>query len=246
MMKETFVQKYRVLIITLVVFALLILTKRAMAQDDMLAATNTPCSAQTKTGAACIIQIPQLRPTQFAVGQIAVDQKAKKLVQMGPSEYLEYILSHPIPIVVGNQGQFYMLDHHHLSRAVAQMKQVTLLAKVVQNWNDLSSDEFKSALIANQYVYLFDENGSPRDISELPLRIQDLKDDPYRSLSGEVEDKGGFIKGDVLYIEFIWAQFFRTRFTREAIQTEFKKTVKAAVALAHSPEAAEMPGYTPR
>jgi hypothetical protein len=41
--------------------------------------------------------------------------------------------------------------------------------------------------------------------------IADLIDDPYRSLAGFVRKRGGFVKTEKPYVEFAWADFFRTR-----------------------------------
>jgi len=172
---------------------------------------------------------------------IEVEAKAKKLAKKEHDDYQKYLKKHPIPVIVGNAGQFYMVDHHHLARALEMIGKSKALIEIVQNWNDLSSADFWKRMIDEHDVYLYDETGAPRSPSELPRSVADLADDPYRSLAGEVEDEGGFQKTGY-FVEFVWAQFFRTRIDRDLIEHHFKKAVKAALELARSPEAASLPG----
>jgi hypothetical protein len=95
----------------------------------------------------------------------------------------------------------------------------------------------------NGWVLLCDENGrGPRGPSALPESIADLKDDPYRSLAASVQDEGGFAKPkhDVLFLEFWWANFFRSRVE---IGSDFEAAISKAKELALSPEACGLPGY---
>jgi len=176
------------------------------------------------------------------VGLIEVEAKAKKLAKKDHDDYKKYLKKHPIPVIIGNGGQFYPIDHHHLARALEMIGKSKAVIEIAQNWNALSAADFWKRMIAQHDVYLFDETGAPRTTSELPHSIADLADDPYRSLAGAVEDEGGFQKTGY-FVEFVWAQFFRTRIDRDRIENHFKKAVKAALELAHSPEASSMPGY---
>ena len=45
----------------------------------------------------------------------------------------------------------------------------------------------------------------------LPTHIKDLAFDPYRSLAWIVREQHGYIKNNVPFSEFKWANFFRTR-----------------------------------
>jgi hypothetical protein len=203
------------------------------------------CQTDAKVQSFCEIDLSNLRPTQMSVGMIVVKKKAKKIKAKDDSEYKDYLQSHPIPVVIGNGGQFYILDHHHLSRAVYEIGKKKVIATVVQNWNQLPADQFWARMKANHYAYLINADGTTSSPGSLPRYIQQLSDDPYRSLSGEVRDEGGFTKGNVYYIEFIWAQFFRSRIPVSLIQDHFKEAVKEGTRLAHSSVASSMPGYSP-
>jgi hypothetical protein len=221
--------------LSLLVTSLSLMTN-AWAMDD--------CTSHTSTQTLCSLKIEDLRPTQFSVGYRSVKKKAKKLQQMDHDAYQDYLKSHPIPVVIGNHGQFYALDHHHLSRAVIEIGHHKVVAQIIQNWQSLSATNFWNQMVANQYVYLFDD-GVKRSPSDLPQSISQLRDDPYRSLSGEVRDEGGYSKGKIYFIEFTWANYFRTRISAELVRDQFKSAVRIALALAHSGASSSMPGYSP-
>ena len=71
-------------------------------------------------------------------------------------------------------------------------------------------------------------------------------DDPYRSLAGLARTEGAYTKGpEDYFIEFVWANFYRTRIKIKKGKDGFVKALKKAVKLSHSPEASGQPGYTP-
>jgi hypothetical protein len=45
------------------------------------------------------------------------------------------------------------------------------------------------------------------------------------------------------FAEFAWADFFRVRIDKKSLRRNFYKTVKRCIALAHSSEAATLPGF---
>ena len=73
--------------------------------------------------------------------------------------------------------------------------------------------------------------------------MKDLKDDPYRSLSGAVRHDGGFAKVSTPFAEFKWADFLRSKILVTDIDEDFRKTVKKASALATKRSACALPGY---
>ena len=63
-------------------------------------------------------------------------------------------------------------------------------------------------------VHPFDEDGKRRAYSDIPKSIEDMKDDPFRSLAGALRRKGGYAKDTTPFSEFLWADFLRRRFKR--------------------------------
>jgi hypothetical protein len=70
-----------------------------------------------------------------------------------------------------------------------------------------------------------------------------LKDDPFRSLAGELRRAGGFAKDTTPFSEFLWADFFRRKIKRKAVEADFAAAVEQALRLARSEEAEYLPGW---
>ncbi|MBI3555530.1 MAG: chromosome partitioning protein ParB, partial [Deltaproteobacteria bacterium] len=113
------------------------------------------------------------------------------------------------------------------------------------NHADLDKAAFWDKMAKKSWVYPYDESGrGPRPVSDLPHTVDQMTDDPYRSLAGEVRSAGGYQKSEVPFTEFIWANFFRTRIPAKELNSDFDQAVKDGVKLAHTSAAKALPGYT--
>jgi hypothetical protein len=185
-------------------------------------------------------------PTQSFIGQISVDIKAKNLARLiaeGSQAIAKYFKKNPIPVVIGPDGRFYLIDHHHQLKASVQVGITQFNAEIVANRSDLSMEEFKRWMIKKNYVYLRDANDQRIEFENLPNSIMDLKDFPFRSLAGEVEDNGGFKKVQVPFTEFEWARFYQKYFTAEEITSRFNQVLVRALEISHFKTARSLPGY---
>lgn len=73
-----------------------------------------------------------------------------------------------------------------------------------------------------------------------------MKDDPYRSLAGEVRRAGGYAKDTTPYSEFLWADFLRRCIDEKLIEHHFESAVAEAIDLSASQRAAYLPGWCGR
>jgi len=64
------------------------------------------------------IPILTLRPTQMTVGMREVEDKRKRFREEQSKKQREMIGKHMIPVVVGPDERLYVVDHHHLARAL--------------------------------------------------------------------------------------------------------------------------------
>src|SRR5437660_7939363 len=68
------------------------------------------------------VPILSLRPTQMTVGMHEVKEKRKRLreymKQHSKKKQGEFLGRHMIPVVLGRDKQHYVVDHHHLARAL--------------------------------------------------------------------------------------------------------------------------------
>ena len=59
--------------------------------------------------------------------------------------------------------------------------------------------------------------------------VADLKDDPFRSLAGELRRVGGFAKDTTPFSEFLWADFLRRKMSRKGVEDNFDKAIEKAL-----------------
>ena len=210
-----------------------------------LANATTACDALSKTGDLCSCKVLELRPTQFAVGMIGVKNKETELASKSGPTLSAYQRKHPEPVVIGPGGALFITDHHHLALAMADRGIETTSCQLEADYSGVDPGSFWAKMAEQHWVYLYDEDGKgPRDPADLPRTVEGLKDDPYRSLAGAVRDNGGFAKVSTPFAEFEWANYFRSSGISVAdIQSNFKKSVKEASAIATKRDACSLPGY---
>ncbi len=240
-----------------------------MSQDIKdLFASLAECDAKSKQGSICKVLISQLRPTQNGIGLDEINTKRKKIRKKGKelAQLKDYLVLRTIPIVIGNGGQFYLIDHHHLAYAVwKEFKDIYLPVKVVKNWSQIECYSFWKAMFKSNWLYPYSGNGAgPLCPDELKSHVKDLENDVYRSLSWIIRKKYGYVKSpqNAIFAEFKWGNFFRHRiFFEKQIKEKMKiedlilKDVKKddaeeyielleyALYLATSKEARGLPGY---
>jgi hypothetical protein len=208
-------------------------------------AAATPFDPGLSPHTLCEVPVSILRPTQPSVGMKEVEMRAEKLRQLSPEKLQKYLSKKVAPIVIGPAGIPYLLDHHHLARALILSRAGnSLVAEVKENWSKLSEPGFWAKMKAQNWVYLRDQTGKPiSDPRNLPTSIEAMHDDPYRSLSWLVREQGGYHETDDPYAEFQWADFFRARIQLDNTTNALDQATAPAVTLAHSPDAHNLPGY---
>jgi len=178
------------------------------------------CPSDARSGDFYKLRVKNLSPTQFAIGKAEVAVRAgrfrKKYID-DSGKLHDYLRTRPIPIIIRKKN-YYLVDHHHLTRALFDAlhtelgRDVCVFVKVLANFSTLERTYFWKTMHAHNWVYLFECNGGgPQQPEALPTSIKDLKFDPYRSLAWIVREHHGYIKNNVPFSEFKWANFFRTR-----------------------------------
>jgi hypothetical protein len=189
------------------------------------------------------IKIKDLRPTQMTVGMREVEEKRKRWREHKGKKKSEFLGSHMIPVLLGPKEDHYVIDHHHLARALLEEGQSEVLISVIADLRTLDRDAFWVVADNRGWCHPYDQNGVRRDFKDIPAKIGELRDDPFRSLAGEVRRLGGYSKETVPFSEFLWADFFRRRLKRKAIEKEFTVSMERALKLAKSAEASYLPGW---
>jgi hypothetical protein len=189
------------------------------------------------------VTILSLRPTQMTVGLREVTEKRQRWRAHKDRKRAELLGTHMIPGVVGPDNRNYVIDHHHLARALHDEGEEEVLVSVVADLTMVDKKAFWIVLDNHRWVYPYDAKGQRRDYSDLPKNVTGLKDDPFRSLAGELRRVGGFAKDTTPFSEFLWADFLRRRLSRKIVEADFAEAVEQALSLAKSKGAIYLPGW---
>ena len=190
------------------------------------------------------IPIFSLRPTQMTVGMREVKEKRQRWREHKSKKKQQELLGrHMIPVVHGPDERFYVIDHHHLARALHDEGVQDILVAVIADLTMVDRDAFWVVLDDRKWVYPYNAKGERRHYSDIPKTVADLKDDPFRSLAGELRRIGGFAKDTTPFSEFLWADFLRRRMGRKSVDRDFDKALEKALDLAKSNEAIYLPGW---
>lgn len=194
------------------------------------------------------VRIDELHPTQITVGLEEVKRKRESWKGKSVKKIAKDLGkdSHMIPTVLGPDGVHYVTDHHHLARALYDAEITKVLCTVEHDFSMLDLETFWFNLDNRHLMHPFDENGRRRGYKDIPDKISQLVDDPYRSLAGELRRAGGYAKDTTPFSEFLWADFLRPLIRREHIKKHFQRAVQEAVHLAQSQKANYLPGWCGR
>jgi len=187
------------------------------------------------------VPILELRPTQMTVG---LREVARKRAAWGAKTDKDAALaSHMAPVVLGPGGERFLTDHHHLARALYDNGEKEVFVTVIGDLRKADPEHFWNLMDFHGWTHPFDAKGRRRDYDDLPKSVDKLKDDPYRSLAGELRNLGGFSKDAKPFSEFVWADFLRRRIDAKSLDGDFEAALAEALNLARSPEANYLPGW---
>jgi hypothetical protein len=148
-----------------------------------------------------------------------------------------------VPTIIGVGGQHYLIDHHHLALALHEEGLDSVFVTVVADLSRLPEDHFWNMMDFKGWTHPYDGKGRRRPYADLPTTVRDLKDDPYRSLAGEMRYRGGFAKDSTPFAEFLWADFLRSRIKAKTIKSDFDAAMEEALRFARAGEADYLPGW---
>lgn len=189
------------------------------------------------------VAISDLRPTQITVGMREVSAKRQRWREIATKKGAQFLGKHMIPVVLGPKSRHYVVDHHHLARALEEEGVRDVAVTLIADLGKLDHDAFWAVMDNRSWMHPFDAKGERRHYNDIPKRISELVDDPFRSLAGELRRAGGFAKDTTPFSEFLWADFLRRRMKRKAVERDFEGAVEKAMKLAKSEDAGYLPGW---
>jgi hypothetical protein len=189
------------------------------------------------------VLISNLRPTQMTVGLGEVKQRRNHLRQQQGKKAARFLGKHMIPVILGPDGHHYLIDNHHLARALHDEGVKSVLTLVIADLRKLDTAAFWFVMDNRGWLHPYDERGRRRTHKELPTCVEDLRDDPFRTLAGELRRAGGFAKETIPFTEFLWGDFLRRHIKKKTVQKNFGRALKEALTLSKRDIADYLPGW---
>jgi hypothetical protein len=172
-----------------------------------------------------------------------VKAKRRDLRRRATRKIGRFLGDHMIPVILGPRQRHYIIDHHHLALALLSVGIKNVLVTVVADLSMLEPEQFWIVLDHHSWVHPYDQEGRRVTFARIPKSVDRLKDDPFRSLAGELRRAGGFAKDTTPFSEFLWADFLRRRIARRRVKEKFPAAVREAMQLAKSQDAHYLPGW---
>eukprot|EP01084_Bolivina_argentea_P244625 409767_1 len=159
---------------------------------------------------SCLLSVYDALVVQYCVGKAITSCKSKyytAMLSVSPKDFAEYQNQNPTPAVVfyntlNQQPAFYIVNHNHLSYSLAlapihrkyKYLKICIIEDYRTKYNANQSHHFWDALSVRGMTYLYDSNHRYLDPNHhMPMKVLQLTDDPYRSLSRYVLDYFGYI-----------------------------------------------------
>lgn len=184
-----------------------------------------------------------LRPTQMTLGMVEVTLKRKSWKEQSPKKLADFLSHHMVPVIIGPGERRFLIDHHHLARALHDEGVDSVFVTIVADFHKLDAPEFWNMMDFHGWTHPYDGKGRRRDYADLPKTVGDMEDDPYRSLAGQLRNIGGFAKDSTPFSEFVWADFLRRRIKPKDLRKNFSDALRIALDFAKSEDASYLPGW---
>lgn len=189
------------------------------------------------------VALADLRPTQMTVGLLEVERKRHGWRARVATDGPRFLGTHVIPVVIGPKQVPWMIDNHHLARALFDEGVEHVLVSVVARLDRLDRSTFMTFMDNRNWLHPFDAKGVRQHYDDLPRKLAKMADDPYRSVAGAVRRAGGYAKDMTPYSEFLWADFFRHHIDAKLIGRDMDKAVAKSLILSHDQKASHLPGW---
>src|SRR5262252_6283762 len=101
------------------------------------------------------VAILDLRPTQMTVGMREVKAKRKRWRDESKKKGEEFLGKHLIPVILGPKHRHYIIDHHHLARALHDEGVKEVAVTDVANLSALDQDSFWFVMENRDWTHTF-------------------------------------------------------------------------------------------
>lgn len=189
------------------------------------------------------IAIDSFFPTQLTLGLSEVARRASKMRTLSPAELEAAIDEKPVPHVLGPRNRIYMIDHHHLLRALWTIGvRKAALGEQVSDWSEMPLKEFWRKMDRKGYCWPIDAEGNMRPYAAIPAHVTELTDNVWRTLARQLRGEA-FDDLETPFQEFMWGDYFRTFMSRRLLELDYDAALGLAARIARLPEAQDLPGF---
>jgi hypothetical protein len=189
------------------------------------------------------VRLARLRPTQLTVGYIEVTLKAREWARC-PRRSAGSPRTACIPGGARAQPNTFIIDHHHLGIALIDEGIKDVVVAVLDDLSWLETPVFWRTMEYRSWSHPYDRRGRRCDYGDMPRRLTQLEDDPYRSLAGLVRRAGGYAKDSGAIRRVPVGGLFPPAGLGAADQARASARHALGLRLAHSSEARYLPGWT--
>jgi hypothetical protein len=116
--------------------------------------------------------ILSLRPTQITLGMHEVDRKQEAWKTKTSQDLEKFLGSHMVPTILGLDGEHFLIDHHHLARALYEEGVKSVFVTVVADLRRLPESHFWNFLDFHGWAHPYDPKGRRRPYSDLPRTVK--------------------------------------------------------------------------
>jgi len=187
--------------------------------------------------------VAALRPTQMTVPLTRVEHKRRQLRAARGRQLQDFLTWHVMPAVLGPDLAVYLIGDHHVARALADEGVDTCFVTLERDMSRVVRTAFWVSMERSGWVYPVDEHGRRRSFANIPRTLSELKDDPYRSLVGDMREYGGIEQNIDVAAEFAWAGFLRSQIPFPLLASDYAQARSLALVQVRSPAAMRLPGF---
>jgi hypothetical protein len=189
-------------------------------------------------------RVETLRPTQITVSMAGVEAKRARLCAARQRQLEDFLSWYMIPAVLGPQNEVFVIDLLDVARALSEESVEVCYVSIEQDLSRMRPEAFWVAMERAGWANPYDEHGRRRGYSAIPRQLNELKDDPYRTLVASLRERDD-IECRTVKAEFLWANFLRERVPQDLLAARYGEAVKLSHALVRSPAARHLSGWKP-
>ncbi len=186
----------------------------------------------------------QVYPTQGVLGLEWAEFKKARFKKLTSAELNLVLQSDPAPAVLGPGQRIYILDSHHEFFVLSKLGVRKAYVYIIEDWSQLTQEIFADRMSSRGWLYLGDSEGEMSfTLGTLPRSVEQLCDDPYRSLANFLKKIGAYEKTKIPHAEFQWANSLRREIPLHLILDKPEEAFRLALEFASSARASTLPGY---